>query len=72
MQSVLIRPQGLRLGLYAPTCPPYATVCKILYIISNWLILFSFTQSFVIVLTLIDSCTCKCNYCSFNTIYCYL
>jgi len=49
--------------------PYYATVCKILYIISNKLYIFSvWLQSFVIVLSSIDSCTCKCNHCRFNQI----
>jgi len=36
VQSVLMRPQRMHSGLYAPICPLfYATVCKILYSISN-------------------------------------
>jgi len=35
-QSALMRPQGMRPGLYVPTCPThYANVCNILYSISN-------------------------------------
>jgi len=84
VQSVLMCLQDLRPGLYAPTCPPYyATVCKVLYSIQMSCAFSVWLQFFVIVLTSIDSCTYKCNHCSFkqtttgtshlqyNTIYCY-
>jgi len=84
VQSVLLRPQGLRSGPYAPTCPLYsATVCKILYTtVFQITVAYIFSvrlQSFVFVLT------SKVQHCSFNqtttdtyhknlsynTIYCY-
>jgi len=32
---------------------------------------FSLTSTFCNYANTIDSCTCKCNHCSFNTIYCF-
>jgi len=84
LQCVLMRPKGLRSGLYAPTSPP--SICHYLQNLVQYFKLAYFfsveLQFFVIVLTSIDSCTCKCNYRSFiqtttgtyhiyYTIYCF-
>jgi len=59
-------PQGLRSGLYAPTCslisPLFAKFCTVLQIS---LCLFSLTLIFCNCANLNRSCTCKCNHCSF-------
>jgi len=74
--NVLMSPQGLRSGLSAFTCLPYfATVCKILYnrLLQISLCLFGLTLIFCKCANFntVDSCTCKCNHYSLNTIYCY-